>query len=489
MALAEISDLRAVPTLAARLRMDEQKIYSDETDYEMMLKRDNKERIFAARMLADLAQIYPDQHEQIRTESEDALIFWLHERLAPHANGLRALAAMESTKDVAALRKWADPEKPLPLKGQQPPIPGEWEIAQSALRYVGKMKDPPSWSVLEKMLKRRPADLDITMDALQGGGVAMLGMTLRALGVGASQGFAEWGDPKAFKPLLDYIEEPKENEQSRMTACESLAWVGRDEDMVTVAEKIGQYSGDNKNDQFRRNCLLETLITRPIAGTSDALLTLLVPESSMDVRHQVARAIGKAGVEDKVEAALFEKIKDERLTTDAVLALCLGGKPDVASRALAMLAGQPKAVIEDLQELWYNSFGYWSTEDLEKGHLYRFVDNAEAMSRVEFGDTAQGWAGEQLKRQFNNLVFDNGPHSFTRVVLRQELMQAARSNDTGRQSAAIRTLKFMREQGVLLALRDAPGTTGELASAAYYDLMNPLAATGVKDFSKEEAQK
>ena len=46
------------------------------------------------------------------------------------------------------------------------------------------------------------------------GGLAILGMSLRAIGVGAAHGFAEWGDHKAFKPLLAYIEEPKEPCQS-----------------------------------------------------------------------------------------------------------------------------------------------------------------------------------------------------------------------------------------------------------------------------------
>jgi hypothetical protein len=38
----------------------------------------------------------------------------------------------------------------------------------------------------------------------------------------------------------------------------------------------------------------------------------------------------------------------------------------------------------------------------------------------------------------------------------------------------------MKEQGVLLMLRDAPGETGKLASEAYHALMNPKAVTGVK---------
>jgi HEAT repeat protein len=486
LALAELGDLRSVPTLAARLRMDEQKIYSDETDYEMMLKRDNKERVVAARMIADLAQIHKDELPRIRQDAEDALIFWLHERRAPHANGLRALAAMGSTADLAALRKWADPPKAMPLEGQQPPFPEEWEIAQSALRYLGWMKDPSSWSVLQKNLKRRPADLDATMEAMYGGGVAMLGMALRAVGVGAAQGFSEWGDRRAFPLLMDYIAEPKENEQSRMAACEALAWVANDQDMVTVAKKIGEYSSEDRKDQFRRSCLLEALIQRSVPGTSEALLTLLVPEAAFEVRHQIARAIGKAGVDAQVEAQLFEKVKNEQLANDAALALGLGAKPDSAARALAMLSGQARAATEELQELWFRSFGYWSYEDLDNGHLFRYVDNAEAMSLVEFGDTPQSWVSEQLKRQFDNLDFDNGPHSFTRVVLRYKLVQMAKSQDEAQRAGAIRTLKFMREQGVLYTLRDAGGPTGELAAEAYHELLHPLIATGVKEIKKDE---
>src|ERR1700759_5642932 len=156
----------------------------------MMVKRNNNERVVASRILADLAAMYPDKRADIRDQSEDAVIFWIHEMPSPHANGMRALAAMESKKDIAALRKWANPSKPLPLEGQQPPMPEEWVIAQSALRYVGWLKDQRSWSVLEKALTARPKEDDVTMDGLMVGGIAILGMTLRAIGVGAADGFS-----------------------------------------------------------------------------------------------------------------------------------------------------------------------------------------------------------------------------------------------------------------------------------------------------------
>ncbi len=476
--MAEVGDVRAVPSLARRLRMDPLKIYSDQSDYEMMLKRDDNERVVAARMLADLAVLYPDKREWIREQAEDAVIFWIHELPSPHANGLRALAAMDSRKDIDALRKWANPAAPLPKEGQQPPMPEEWVIAQSALRYVGWLEDKPSWGVLEKSLRRRPPELDVTMDGLNQGGVAILGMALRAIGVGASDGFSQWGDPKAFRPLLTYIEDSKNNEQSRMSACAALAWVATKQDVFEIAKKIQEYRSLEKTDQFRRACLLESLIQRPIPGTASALLALMTPESAVETRHQVARAIGKGGFDAEVEKRLMEMTSNDALLNDAALALTLGGSPDVAARAVALYANKPKAALEELSDLWFKTFGYWSHEDLEQGRIFKYVDNATAIARLEINKTAQEWATALLMRQFDNLDFDNGPHSFTRVVLRARLLDMARGEDAARREGAIRTLKFMKEQGVLLALRDEKGPVGELAQQAYFEIMNPKVLSG-----------
>jgi hypothetical protein len=161
--------------------------------------------------------------------------------------------------------------------------------------------------------------------------------------------------------------------------------------------------------------------------------------------------------------------------------LILGGSPAVAARAIASYSDEnKKAALEDLQHLWFNSFGYWSTEDLDKGLLFKYVDNAVAISRIEVMQTRQEWARVMLEKQFDNLVFDNGPHSFTRVVLRKRLYDMAKGQDKEKREGAIRSLKFMKEQGVLLALRDESGETGKLAREAYHELMNPKIVTGVK---------
>ena len=472
-ALAQIGDPRAVPTLAKRLRMDPEKIYSDDYDWEMLIKRDGKERVKAARMIADVAKLNPGKQEEMREQAEDALIFWSNERTQPHANGLRALVNLGSTKDIKQLRAWSNPKIPLPKEGQQPPMPDGFVIAQSALRYVGVLQDKPSWKVLMDALEAKPEKLSIAQESMLQGGLAILGMSLNALGKGAADGFSEWGDPKAFEPLLAYIEDPKQNENGRESACAALAWTADKETIMTVAEKISEYKGEDPPDAFRRKCLLETLVQRPVPGTAGALVSLMTKDQAIETRTNLARAIAKAGMDEATQAKLIELAKDPALMNDAVLALALGGSPDEAARAIALFADKDKVAIEQLKDMWYRSFGFWSTEDLSTGVLFRYVDNAVAISRVVMNATPQVWAADKLTAQFDNLIYDNGPHSFTRVVLRNELFAMGKGKDEEKAAGAVRTLQFMKEKGTLMALRDVDGAVAPLAERAVFELNNP----------------
>lgn len=471
--MAEAGDLRAVPYLAARMRLDPLQVYSDTNDYERLARRDDNARVVAARMLADLAILHPESKEQIRREAEDAVIGWLHDKPQPHANGLRFLAATGSTKDIAALRKWANPSVPLPKEGQQPPMASEWEIAQSAMRYVGWLKDPQSWSTLERGLKRRDPKLDVTMDSLMSGGLAMLGMTLRAINVGAADGFAQWGDVKAQPMLTKFIEDEKENEQGRFQACFALPWASTDEQMLEVVKKVHEFNQTDAKKQFIRGCYLEALVRRPVPGIAEGLLGMLSKETEPDVRHQVARAIGLAGLDTKTAETLYARMADVDVRNDAALALILGGTPDQASRAVAMYADYAREALDELKDIYYRSFGYFSDDDFDKGRLYAWVANAEAIARVKVRDTPQDWARLRLQSQLENLDLDNGPRSMTRVVLRSKLLDAAKSGDAKTKAGAIATLKFMREQGSLMALRGEAGDTAQLAKQAFFELMNP----------------
>jgi HEAT repeat protein len=476
MRMAEIGDVRAAEVLGWRMQQDPLKLYND-VDWPE-LRRDDNERVYGARHLADLAAIHPEKRDYLQKTAEPGVLYWVDpdNKPQPHANGMRFLAAVGSQKAVPMLAAWADPKDKMPNEGAQPPFPEAWATAQSALRYLGQTKDPRGWSILEKQLHRRSRKTDVSWDSLMQGGLTILGMTLRAIGVGSSDGFAMWGDPKAYDDLVKYAEDPMENEQARMEACFGLSWVAKDEQMKEVVKKLHDNTKTDAKGNFMRQCYLETVIHRPVpdatAGLVD-LLTASVPD--MEVRHQIARAIGMGGITRNMVQPIFDKLSDVSLKADAALALVLGADSDTAARAIATYndQGSPEA-IEELKDVFNKTFGYWSDRNYETGDIARWVENAEAIAHVKVHDQLQDWPRLILGRNLvESIEIDNGPHSMTRVQLRWRLMADAKSSNAVKRDEAIHILKFIKEKGVLMALRGEPGAVGELARQAFFEVMNP----------------
>lgn len=469
--LAEIGDVRAAAPLGWRLSQDTLKLYNDAEDPEY--RRDDNERVVGARMLADLAILNPDKKADLRAAAEDQTLFWATDYPQPHANALRFLAAVESPKAMPKLRHWADPQKPLPKEGQQPPFPEEWATAQSALRYLGWAKDPAGWGILEKQLMRKPAKLEITMESMMQGGIAMLGMALRALGVGASNGFAQWGDPKAYPLMVKFIEDAGNNEQARMEACFSLSWVASDDQMKEVAGKVNALKGNDPKTQYQRACYLETLVHRPVPGATGSLFSLLSNDNPVEIRHHAARAMGFGGMSADLQKQLLDKEKDVSTRTDAALALLIGGTPDMAQQAIAQYNDATPEAMEELKDTFNKSFGYWSDKNYENGDVARWIKNAEAVAHVRVHDRLQDWPKILLSRAIQGIEYDNGPHSITRVQFRMRLINDAKGADAQKREDAISILKFMKEKGALMALRYEQGPVGELARRAFFEVMNP----------------
>jgi HEAT repeat protein len=470
--MAEVGDVRAVPVLAWRMTQDPLKLYNDVDDPE--LRRDDNERVVASRMLADLAILHPEAQQSILAQAEDPVMDWITSKPQPHANGLRFLVAAGSKAVLPKLIKWADPPGRFPQPGAQPPMPTQWETAQSALRYLGWAKPPQAWPILEKQLFRiSNKKYDVTMQGLMQGGLAIVGMAIRGLGVGASDGYAQWGDPKAYPILVKYIEDKENNEQSRGEACFALSWVATDDEMKEVVKKVHDYNKPDPVNQVVRACYLETLIHRPVPDATAGLVDLLKSDVDLEVRHQAARAIAFGGITKAMIPQIFDKLKDNELRNDAMLALLIGADADTASRALASYEDAAPEAMEDLKSSYNQTFGYWSDRNYETGDVARWVENATSVQHVKVKDTRQEWPKLLLSRALQEIEFDNGPHSITRVQFRYRLIQDAKgSNDVKRQSA-IQILKFMKEKGVLMALRSEPGPTGDLAKAAFFEVMNP----------------
>jgi HEAT repeat protein len=479
MRMAEIGDVRAAEFLGWRMAQDPLKLYN-EVDWPE-LRRDDNERVYGARMLADLAVLHPEKRDYLMKTAEPGVLWWVdpENKPQPHANGMRFLALVGSQKAIPMLMKWADPKDKLPPEGAQPPFPETWATAQSALRYLGWAKAPKGWAILQKQLHRRNAKLDVSWDSLMQGGLTILGMTLRALGVGSSDGFAQWGDPKAYDDLVKYIEETKENEQARMEGCFALSWVATDDQMKNVVKKIHDVTGTDPKSNMLRQCYLETLVHKPVPEATAALNDLLVPAvTDIEVRHQVARAIGMGGLTRDMTPQLFEKLSDVALKADAELALILGADADTASRALATYNDPsiPAEAIEELKDVYNKTFGYWSDRNYDNGDIARWVENAQALAHVKIHDQLQDWPRIILGRNLvESIEIDNGPHSMTRVQLRNRLMMDARGTNDVKRAEAIALLKFTKEKGVLMALRSEPAPVGDMARQAFFEVMNPKA--------------
>jgi HEAT repeat protein len=474
--LAEIGDVRAVPTLAWRMTQDPLKLYNDIDDPE--LRRDDNERVVGARMLADLAILHPEATAGMLVQAEGPVMEWITGKPQPHANGLRFLVAAGSKAVLPKLIGWADPRGRFPQPGAQPPMPTQWETAQSALRYLGWAKPPQAWPILDKQLNRiSNKKYDVTMQGLMQGGLAIVGMAIRGLGVGASDGYAQWGDPRAYPILVKYIEDKENNEQSRVEACFALSWVATDDEMRDVVKKVHDYNKPDPPSQVVRGCYLETLIHRPVPEATAGLIDLLRDDVDLEVRHQAARAIAFGGITRNMIPQIFEKLKDKELKSDAALALLIGADVDTASRALATYEDAAPEAMEDLKSAYNQTFGYWSDKNYENGDAARWVENALTVQHVRVKDALQEWPKLLLSRALQEIEFDNGPHSITRVQFRYRLMQDAKGQNPLKREAAIEILKFMKEKGVLMALRSEPGPTGELAKVAFFQVMNPKVNT------------
>jgi hypothetical protein len=283
---------------------------------------------------------------------------------------------------------------------------------------------------------------------------------------------------------MDLIEDENWHEEARLAACEALAWCADDKTMTEVAKRAKDFaSKKDPKKQVIGACYASTLALKPVPAAAPALAELLSADLALPLRMAVARAIGVSGFDAATEGKLFEKLKDTEVRNAAALALILGGTSETASRTVAMYGDFGKDALDDLKDHYYRAFGYWSDEDFKKGNLYRWVDNAIAVSHIRVADAPQDWARQRLIAQFDNLKFDNGPHSETRVVLRYRLVQAAKNGDVAAKKGAVTTLQFMKEKGALMALRHEKSEAGDLAKKAFHDLMNPKTVLA-EDLSK-----
>jgi hypothetical protein len=457
--LAELGDLRAAPHLAWRVGEDPLKLYDPSDPNVMALVRDDHERLVCARMLGELALLHPEAHAQLREMGEGPVMAWMRSHPQPHANGLRFLASVESTQALPMLRRLADPSVPIPATGSQM-FPDEFSTAQSALRYLGRTRDASAWGILDKQLQRKPQSFDASTEALMQGGLAVTGMTYRALVYGAAEGFSELGDPKAVPLLMKIAEDPKSNEQARIASCGAIGYLGDALTRREIVTKVRAMAADRKRE-FQRSCWLIGLTQRPNAGVDAPLVSLLAPKTDPESRHQAARLLGQGGLAPAERTKLIDLLKDKTLVHDAALALLFGG--DAASVAKVFAAYEPSDVdgappappIEPLRQLYAQSVPTLTEDFYDSGALARIATLAVAARDVTLRGSKQEWVLQGLAYQLRQSSdFDAGPHSLTSVRLHVKLLTDAKGADAKKQADALLVLWLLGERASLASLGD-----------------------------------
>jgi hypothetical protein len=170
---------------------------------------------------------------------------------------------------------------------------------------------------------------------------------------------------------------------------------------------------------------------------------------------------------------LFEKLKNPEVRTDAALALLIGADSDTAKRTLATFNDAGPEAMEELKVVYNQTFGYWSDRNYENGDVARWIENAQACRHVKVRDALQDWPSLLLSRAIQGIDFDNGPRSITRVRFRVMLLRDAKSTDEKKRTNALQILKFMKEKGVLMALKSEPGPWQDQARQMFFEVMNP----------------
>ncbi len=457
--LAELGDMRAAPHLAWRLGEDPTKIYDAGDPNVVPLRRDDRERVSCARMLAELALMHPEARVQLREMVEAPVTAWMHAHPQPHANALRLLVAVESPQAAPLLRTLADPHDAIPGSGA-PSFPEAYASAQSALRYLGRSHDASAFATLAKQLARKPAAFDASLDALMQGGHAIEGMVYRALTAGAAQGFAELGDAKAIPLLVKLADDGRSSEAARIEACNAVGALAEGPARRDIVSKVRAFGVDRKRE-LERSCWLLGLSQRPNSRDDAALVSLLAPKLEPEARHQTARLLGQGGLAASERTRLIEMLKDKTLVHDAALALLFGGdEPSVAKVFAAYEASDTEGAaapppLEPLRQLYAQSVPTFTEDFYDSGALARIATLAVAARSVTFRGAKQEWVLQGLSYQLRQSgEFETGPHTTTRVRLRAKLIADAKTEDTKKRDDALLVLWVLGERAVLDSLGD-----------------------------------
>jgi HEAT repeat protein len=536
LALADVGDPDAVPYLAERMDKlgigfncggeNTPKCLSNNLGWKRQPPVDAdpvtfREQQFSAQDIGDLAILFPEKKAQFLSVAAPHIKKFNGWFPAPWLVASRALAYMgdpetlDWTKKV--IKEMKRPDEKLVNLGDPDPACGHSkekgclifrmnEFA-TATRYVGYAGDASYVDNLAKWLER-PKDkhnneMRLSMGEMELAQNPGYREFLLNTAQAAVDGLAEWGPgaQKASDKILKLMKDKDHGMFPRLMAGRAFGMVASEKDMLAALKE-----SKASTDPEHRVAVMMAAQLRPTPEVVAAALDQLAPSQDpamLGVNSWAARVVGYGGTKG-VEDRLLKLLDEKETRVYAALAIALGGDDDLVRRGMVIFEQKSRAdqkwenELNTLRSLYLDTFDSRGLTplDIDSGRLYRFVRNAQLMKRSGASDemtegkaSSHEWAAIYLASGLKRLDMNaTVPGGMDRLVLRYKLNKAAKTGDDATKALAIETLKFFKEQGSLMALRDEAGTTGELARKAFFEIRHPELAQGAPgDKEKEKA--
>lgn len=290
----------------------------------------------------------------------------------------------------------------------------------------------------------------------------------------AVRALGRYGRPDAAEALMTIIEDAQDDPRLRNDAGLSLGAIANDEVLGAVLEKIQS----TDLDDVARRFYLGALWQRPSRAMSGRLLDLIANTSvSSDLKLPAAVAVGYAA-DPANDARLMQMLENPETDDAAAIAICLGGSPE-AARALVARLGTDNDLRMTVQEALMNETNDWfnlvTTDLWESGQVWRRLEVAAVLNEGQ-GDNRHGyaWTGFIARLQAGY----GGFHGLSTNDIRRRMFAEVTGADGTHRELAVRALAAMGEMGLLMSARDSAGPGAEDARRILMELNRPAEHAG-----------
>lgn len=400
LALAELGDARAIPTLLELAKSEDRTTALDALD--------------ALSLVAQPAVA-------------DALIPLLKNNPGRKASLLKAIGKSGNTKAGAVIMG--------ELSGDD---------VEAAAFALADLKYEPAYSKLLGMLKK-PANVDFSKPSVATEEIVRnREIAIRAMG--------RYGKPNAIPQLAAIVEDPGDSAKLRAIAG---AVLGQLADQRTLADIIAK-AKNQALDETTRTYYVQGLWQADAQTLSGQLTELLQPSVPAEVRRSAALAIGYAA-DPANDQLLLDLLRNPDVKREAAFAVVLGGN-EAAAQELYKQIESDREVREVLQDFLMaedvDFFNLVTARHFESGQIFRRLKVADIL-RSSQGSLTFSFPWQQVIARLK--AGWNGPGGLSAREIRAKLYEALRSQEPEKRRLAAEAFGAMGEKGLLLASRDEPG--------------------------------